>query len=116
MKKIIVLVAIMLTGLGFSQNGKPTLEAEGQLVKATYFYDNGKVQQVGYFKDGKLDGKWTSYDESGTVKAVAEYKDGEKSGKWVFLSGAITTKEVDYASNQVVAVRDFKTNTIADKN
>lgn len=116
MKKILILAAIMLTGLGFSQNGKPTLEEEGQLVKATYFYDNGKVQQVGYFKDGKLDGKWTSYDESGTVKAVAEYKEGEKSGKWIFLSNTITTKEVDYASNQVVAVRNYNTNSIADKN
>ncbi len=116
MKKILVLVAVMLTGLGFSQNLTPTLEAEGQLVKATYFYDNGKVQQVGFFKEGKLDGKWTSYDESGNVKTIAEYTNGEKTGKWVFLSGSIATKEIDYASNQVVAIRDFKANTIADKN
>lgn len=116
MKKIFLLALMMLTSLGFSQNGKPTLEAEGQLVKATYYYENGAIQQVGYFKEGKLDGKWTSYDENGIVKAIAHYKDGEKSGKWIFLSNTVTTKEVDFNNNQVVAIRNYNTNSIADKN
>ena len=116
MKKILILAAVMLTGLGFSQNGKPTLEEEGQLVKATYYYENGTIQQVGYFNEGKLEGKWISYDENGVVKAIAHYKDGEKSGKWIFLSNTITIKEVDFTNNQVVAIRNYSTNSIADKN
>jgi hypothetical protein len=34
----------------FAQNNKPKLEAVGDLVKATSFHDNGKVQQVGFIK------------------------------------------------------------------
>jgi hypothetical protein len=36
----------------FAQNNKPKLEAVGDLVKATSFHDNGKVQQVGFTKMG----------------------------------------------------------------
>lgn len=40
----------------FAQTEKPVLEKEGNLVKATYYHENGKVKQQGYFKNGKLDG------------------------------------------------------------
>ena len=115
MKKFVLIVAIMVYGIAFSQSSNPVLEENGQLVKATYYYANGNVQQVGYFKDGKLDGKWTSYDANGNIKAVAEYTNGEKSGKWIF-SDAIATKEVDYSNNQIVAVRNNKANALANKN
>jgi hypothetical protein len=36
----------------FAQNNKPKLEAVGDLVKATSFHDNGKVQQVVFTKMG----------------------------------------------------------------
>ena len=67
MKKYLLIVVIMMSGFAFSQDNNPVLEAEGQMVKATYYYANGNVQQVGYFKDGKLNGKWTSYDASGNI-------------------------------------------------
>ena len=114
MKKYLLIVVMMVSGVVFSQDNNPVLEAEGQLVKATYYYDNGNVQQVGYFRDGKLDGKWTSYEVNGTIKAIAEYTNGEKSGKWIF-SDAITSKEVDFSNNQIVAISS-KTNAIANKN
>ena len=52
MKKYLLIVVIMMSGFAFSQDNNPVLEAEGQMVKATYYYANGNVQQVGYFKDG----------------------------------------------------------------
>lgn len=115
MKKILVLVAVMFTGLGFSQKDELVLEAEGKLVKATYFYDNGNVQQVGHFKDGKLDGKWTSYEENGNVKSIAEYKDGEKFGKWMHYSNNVCTSEVSFSDNRIVAVKNVNKNAIALK-
>lgn len=102
----------MLSGMAFSQNNNPVLEEEGQLVKATYYYDNGKVQQVGYFKDGKLEGKWTAYNENGTINSIAEYTNGVKSGKWTFNADGVTTSEVAYSNNQVVAVKS-KVNGLA---
>ena len=67
-----------------------------------------------YFKDGKLNGKWTSYDANGTIKAIAEYTNGEKSGKWIF-SDAIASKEVAFSNNQIITVNS-KVNAIANKN
>ena len=116
MKKFILVVALMVSGMIFSQDNNPVLEAEGQLVKATYYYDNGTIQQVGYFKEGKLDGKWTSYDENGNVKAIAEYSNGLKSGKWLYYSNSVCISEVNFSNNQITAVKNFNQNAIAGKN
>ena len=112
MKKIVIIALVLITGVAFAQN-TPHLEQVGQLVKATYYFDNGKVQQVGFFKDGKLDGKWTSYNENGNVVAIAEYNEGVKSGKWIMASGTISAKEVVYSDNKVVAVKNIESNAIA---
>lgn len=116
MKKLFFTFAILFTGFVFAQNIEPKLEVVGQLVKATYYYDNGKIQQEGFFKDGKLDGKWISYEESGAVKAVAEFISGEKTGKWSFYSNGVASNEVSYSNNQIASVINLKGNVIADKN
>ncbi len=96
-----------MTGFGFGQNEKPTLEAEGQLVKATYHYDNGTIQQVGYFKEGKLEGKWMAYDVNGSLTSIAEYSNGVKSGKWIYFADNVAVREVDFSNNQyAVAVKN----------
>lgn len=116
MKKYLLIAILMISGISFGQTTEPVLEAEGQLVKATYYYDNGDVQQVGYFKDGKLDGKWTSYDVNGNVKATAEYKNGQKSGKWMYFSNNVTTAEVDFSANTIIAVKNINQNAVVVKN
>ena len=116
MKKFLLIVAVMVSGLVFSQENTPVLEAEGQLVKATYHYENGAVQQVGYFKDGKLDGKWTSYDANGNVKAIAEYTNGAKTGKWMYFSNSVCINEVDFSDNRIVALKKLNQNAVAVKN
>ena len=116
MKKYLLIVVMMVSGIAFSQDNTPVLEAEGQLVKATYYHDNGTVQQVGYFKDGKLDGKWTSYDVNGNVKAIAEYTNGVKSGNWTYFSNNVTTTEVAFADNQIVSVKNLNQNAVLVKN
>ncbi|GAA4077687.1 hypothetical protein GCM10022389_24530 [Flavobacterium cheonanense] len=115
MKNLLLTLVILISGLSFGQAIEPVLEAENGLVKATYHYENGAVQQVGYFKDGKLDGKWTSYDVNGNVSAIAEYTNGEKSGKWMFYSNGSTVSEVSYVDNRIVDVKKFSQNSIADK-
>lgn len=116
MKKYLLIAAMIVSGFSFAQTTEPVLEAEGQLVKATYYHDNGNVQQVGYFKDGKLDGKWTSYDANGNVNTIAKYTNGEKSGKWMYYSNNRTTAEVDYTANKLVGVKKFSQNAVAVKN
>ena len=116
MKNLVFALVLLISGIGFSQSTKPVLEAEGQLVKATYHYDNGSIQQVGYFKDGKLDGKWMAYDESGALTSIAEYSNGIKSGKWIYYTNNVAVREVDFSNNQIVAIKKGNQNAVALKN
>ena len=100
MKKILYIVVFTFSTIGFAQNSiEPQIEAQGNLVKATYFHDNGKVQQEGTFKDGKLDGKWTSYNEDGSVKQVAYFKDGIKTGTWITYNNNIVAQKIAYSND-----------------
>ncbi|SHF90223.1 MORN repeat variant [Flavobacterium segetis] len=107
MKKYIILSAILFSSVSFAQESKPQLDAVGELVKATYYFENGKIQQEGFFKNGKLDGVWTSYDNKGNKQAVATYNDGEKTGKWFFWSDTTIT-EVDYSNSRIASVKKGK--------
>jgi hypothetical protein len=115
MKKYIVIGAMLISGMIFAQNTalKPKLEAVGNLVKATYVYDNGQVKQEGFYKDGKLQGHWVSYDVNGNKTAVAEYNKGQKVGKWFFWNDSVLS-EVDYSDNRVASVKNWKQDAIVN--
>ena len=107
MKKIMILGALLISAFTFAQAKKPILEQEGNLVKATYYFDNGQIQQQGYFKEGKLDGSWVAFDEKGNKKSIGEYSKGEKTGKWFFWSDKALS-EVDYSNSRVASVKSWK--------
>jgi antitoxin component YwqK of YwqJK toxin-antitoxin module len=113
MKKYIIISAVLISGMMFAQNTKPQLEAVGNLVKATYHYENGKVQQEGFYKNGKLQGEWTSYDVNGNKTALAVYNQGQKTGKWFFWNQAVLS-EVDYSNNQVASIKNWKQDALAN--
>jgi hypothetical protein len=115
MKKYIVIGALLITGMIFAQNTNvtPKLEVVGNLVKATFLYDDGQVKQEGFYENGKLQGKWISYDINGNKTAVAEYNKGKKVGKWFFWNDSVLS-EVDYADNRVASVRNWKRDAIAN--
>ena len=107
MKKYLFMAAILVSGMVSAQETEPKLEAYGNLVKATYFYENGQVQQTGFFKDGKLEGQWVAYYENGNKKSVGEFSNGQKTGKWVLFNDNALT-EVNYSDNAVASVRNWK--------
>ncbi|WP_418264649.1 toxin-antitoxin system YwqK family antitoxin [Flavobacterium faecale] len=114
MKKYIILGAMLISGISFANETKPKLEAgANNTVVATYYYDNGQVQQQGAFKDGKLHGEWVSFDANGKKIAIAEYNNGEKVGKWFHWSEG-TLNEVDYAANKIVAVKNWKNESLVN--
>lgn len=115
MKKIAIIAVLLVSSLTFAQNKSPKLEEVNGLVKATYYFDNGQVQQEGFFKDGKLEGKWISYNENGIKVAIAEYTNGEKTGKWFFWNDK-TLAEVDYSNGVIASVKNWNKEAIADKN
>jgi len=112
MKKMLLISMMMVSAVVFSQN-KPKLENIDDQVKATYYYENGNVKQVGNFVDGKLDGKWTSYSEEGNLQAIAYYKNGKKHGKWLYFESTTITKEVDYKNNNIEQVVTINKNPIS---
>ena len=107
MKKLVATLTMfmLLISVSFAQQIEPTFEKQEDLVKATYYHDNGIVKEVGFFKNDKLHDKWVSYNKEGEVKVVAFYNNGEKDGKW-YLVGDDAVKEVTYKSNKVVKVQE----------
>ena len=112
MKKIMILATLAISALTFAQTTKPVLEQEGNLVKATYYYDNGQIQQQGHFKDGKLDGSWVAFDSNGNKKSIGAYADGAKTGKWFFWNDN-SLSEVDYSKSRVANVKSWKQDAVA---
>jgi antitoxin component YwqK of YwqJK toxin-antitoxin module len=119
MKKYVILVAVLFSGIMYAQDVKPVLEPFGKKLKATYFYENGQVQQEGFFENGKLVGVWASYDEEGNKTSLGEYTNGVKTGKWFFWSqksGINNLSEVDYSNNRVASVKNWKQDALVNRN
>lgn len=114
MKKYMLLSMMLVTGIMTSQEVQPKLEAFGPLVKATYYYDSGQIQQTGFFKDGKPDGQWVSYDSNGNKNAVGEYTQGNKTGKWLFWSNE-QLSEVNYSQSRIANVKRWKHEIVIDR-
>ena len=109
MKRFVMTLAVfvLMVNLSVAQAVEPTFEKQDDLVKATYFYDNGTVKEVGFFKDTKLHNQWISYSQEGQIKVVAFYNEGKKDGKW-YLVGDTSVKEVTYKSNEIVKVEEVQ--------
>jgi antitoxin component YwqK of YwqJK toxin-antitoxin module len=115
MKKLLILGTMLISGFTFAQVSKPILEQEGHLVKATYYYDNGQIQQQGHFKDGKVEGQWVSYDQQGNKKSLGEYDNGQKVGKWLFWNDK-SLSEVDFAASRIASVKTWKQEALVNRN
>ena len=81
MKKYMIVGALLLSSVIFAQNIKPRHEIVGELIKSTYYFDNGKIAQEGFYKNGKVHGQWIAYDESGDKKSIGTFNNGTKTGK-----------------------------------
>ena len=106
MKKLAIAVVLLVSSLSFAQEVKPKFEVVDQMVKATYYYDNGQVKQEGYYLDGKLHGKQVDYNEDGTKQSIGEYNKGLKTGKWFFWSDA-SLSEVDFSDSRIAEVKKW---------
>jgi antitoxin component YwqK of YwqJK toxin-antitoxin module len=107
MKNIFTIAIFCIAAIGYCQDIKPTYEVEGDLVKATYFHEDGSVKTEGYFKEKKLTGKWIRFDKQGNKKQMAFYKEGKKTGKWFFWDEG-SLREVTYNNNNIKGVNLWK--------
>lgn len=112
MKKILIAGLLLSAGVLSAQTKDHDYSIENNIVKATYYYDNGTVRQEGFYKDGKLHGSWTSYNEDGTKQAMGEYTNGKKTGKWFFWTGSVLN-EVAYNDSKVSEVKKWSREAVA---
>lgn len=100
MKNIAIIALVLFTTLTFAQKERTlTLNKETNLIDVVYYHDNGEISQTGvYTVDGKLEGKWLSFDKKGNTIVTAFYKNGKKVGKWIHVVDGVA-KEIDYSKN-----------------
>ncbi len=111
MKKFILAASLMVSVMMSAQQA-PKHEVVGDLVKSTYFHDNGAVSQQGYYKNGKVHGQWVSFDDQGNKTAIGEYQNGVKAGKWFFWNDN-KLSEVDYNNSRIAAIKTWKEDAVA---
>lgn len=107
MKNIIAICIFTIATIGYAQEKQPTYTADGDLVKATYYYEDGSIKTQGFFKDKKLTGEWVRFDKNGNKSQLAYYKSGKKVGKW-FVWDKSSLKEINYENNVVAYVNVWK--------
>lgn len=111
MKKSLIIIATLITGLLTAQNVKPVYEkVDNDNIKGTFFHDNGKIQQQGLYKKGKLHGKWVSYNAQGNKVAEGTYENGAKVGTWFFYDGK-TLSEINYNKNVIASIKTWDENS-----
>lgn len=102
-------IAFMLSiTLSFAQEKpKVNLQKDGELTIATYYHENGVIEQQGAFnEEGELHGVWTSYDKQGKKVTVGNYVNGRKTGKWLFWSDD-KLREVDFVDSKIASVSEW---------
>ncbi len=104
MKNLLLMLAILFSGVIMAQDVKPTFEKQGDVIKGTFYHDNGEIRQQGFYnKEGKLQGEWKSYDNTGKKISMGQYQNGVKTGKWFFWENE-KLSEVNYSDNTIASV------------
>lgn len=98
---------LCLATIGYAQEKEPTFIVDGDLVKATYYYEDGSVKTQGFFKDKKITGEWTRFDIDGKKTQLAFYDNGKKVGKW-FIWSKDSLKEINYENNSIASVNEWR--------
>lgn len=84
--------------VAYYENGQT--QVEGAILngkwegKNTYYYQDGKVESIGFYHNGLPEGPWESYYDSGTPEKKGTYVDGKWNGRylWYTREGRITEK------------------------
>jgi len=110
--KNILVAAVFIIGVAAmaQESPAPKFEKEGDLIKGTFYYEDGTIRQQGTYKNGELHGEWMAYDAEGKKQSMANYAEGKKTGKWFFWSSDKLT-EVDYYNNQIAEVNTWKSDS-----
>lgn len=104
MKNLIVLLLVFMSLPTFAQQAIYTDNDGDGIIEYTLYNKNGKVEETGFYVNGKMTGTWTSYYPNGKKKMVAKFRNGVKHGTWlVYDSKNRVVTEVVYNNNKKVS-------------
>ncbi|MBK8228193.1 MAG: hypothetical protein IPK70_13600 [Flavobacteriales bacterium] len=99
---------------------RATRYREGDRVRFITYHENGRVKEMGGFRDGRRDGEWKQFSDTGAVLAHASFRNGLRQGVWEFRShrnsvvcrlvyseGVIQRGEQYDERGELVAMRDY---------
>ncbi len=47
--------------------------------------ENGDIQSRGFYKNGKMEGRWTYFHKQDSIASVGSYKDDKRTGEWKYF-------------------------------
>ena len=109
MKTILITTLLFLTSNLFAQKAIYTDNDGDGIIEYTSVSKDGRIQERGFYLNGKMTGSWISYSSNGKKSVVAKFKNGEKHGTWFFYDekGRITL-EVVYKDNRKVSASQHR--------
>lgn len=94
-------------------NGSPyvvvyTKGEDHDRVKEELFYENGQLDYVGHYKNGREHGKWIYYWENGNLKSEEYYFKGKEEGvMYDYDENGKKSKEYRYVKGVLVSEKDL---------
>lgn len=67
---------------------RATRYTEDERIHFITYHENGKVNEIGCFHQGRRDGVWKQYTDTGALITQAGFKEGERQGVWEFRTEA----------------------------
>ncbi len=116
MKKLVLALVFAFVGMGLSAQDKEVVKEEfyaggnlkaqfvevnADLIEATYFFEDGTVNETGFFENDKLTGKWKTYNSNSELLAIGFFKESKKTGTWSFYQNGEVVQEVSYSDVQM---------------
>jgi antitoxin component YwqK of YwqJK toxin-antitoxin module len=99
MKPIVLLICTLLLAFGsvsgqsllkqeFHDNGRlsKTVFAEKGNIHFIFYHANGKVAEIGSYRNGVRSGVWKTFDHSGSLVSQGHFHDDLRVGPWSFRS------------------------------
>ena len=106
--KTITILLLAFTGFVNAQKKEPMVEKVGNMLKVTFYHENGEIAQIGCLKNRKLQGEWTMYSEDGKKIALGHYHEGKRTGEWFYWkTDGDALREVYYEEGRIINVIEW---------
>ena len=99
---------------------KSTTYQAGERIHFITYHENGKVKELGSYRQGRQDGLWKQYTDTGALLTRATFRNGRRQGVWEFrteadkplgqlrYSNGVLTHGVQYnEQGDLIASRDY---------